>query len=361
MKVTFFIARYSRSGVPLAQIRLAKLFMRRGYEVDFIVGYVPDGLELPTLDGINTLVLNRPRVLTMFSYIIKYLLPNKPDIIFSAEDHLNVIVLLAALVTRAQAKIVVSSRISAKRIYSGKLLSKNWFLEKLLLLVQNRADALVCVSKDMAKEYNSIFQTEKYQCIYNVVHDSDSERKMSENVDDQWVIDKSKPLIISAGTLTKRKGFKDLISAVKELTKTIDVKLLILGEGYLKEELWALVKKEKLDSVIRLAGYKENPLKYYSQADVFVLASYAEGLPNVLVEGMMCGCTPVSTDCPTGPREVLQDGKYGYLVPVHDPIAMAAGIMKALENPIPARRLAEGVIPFTEDEVFRKYESIFEL
>ena len=91
------------------------------------------------------------------------------------------------------------------------------------------------------------------------------------------------------------------------------------------------------------------------------MSSYVEGLPNVLVEAMMCGCTPVSTDCPTGPREVLQNEKYGYLVPMHDPKAMAEGIKKALENPIPPERLAEGVHDFIEDEVFSQYEKVLGL
>ncbi len=362
MKIAFFTARYSRSGVPLGQIRLAKLFLQRGYDVDFIVGYIPNGLELPYLEGINTLIFNRPRVITMFGLITKYLFTIKPDIIISAEDHLNAAVLLSAVVTRSDAKISVSSRISATRVYSGSFLSKSWLLKQTYRFVQNRANALVCVSKDMAEEYNTIFKTKKFQCIYNVIHDSEAKRKMLHSVDDQWVTDKSKPLIISAGSLTKRKGFKDLILSIKELTKTMDVKLLILGEGYLRNELNDLITKEGLDSsVVRLAGYKDNPLKYYIHADVFVLASYAEGLPNVLVEAMMCGCTPVSTDCPTGPREVLQNEKYGYLVPMRVPNAMAEGIKKALDNPISLQRLAEGIKPFTEHEVFKQYEQILEL
>ena len=92
-----------------------------------------------------------------------------------------------------------------------------------------------------------------------------------------------------------------------------------------------------------------------------MLSSYSEGLPNVLVEAMMCGCTPVSTDCPTGPREVLQNGKYGYLVPMHDPRAMAIAIIKALEHPIAPEHLTEGVKSFTEDEVFRRYQKALEL
>ncbi len=131
--------------------------------------------------------------------------------------------------------------------------------------------------------------------------------------------------------------------------------MIIFGDGPLRSELEALIVELDLSNVVKLQGHVENPLKYFAKADIFVLSSYAEGLPNVLIEGMMCGCTPVSTDCPTGPREVIQDGKYGYLVPMRDPVAMAAGIEGALDNPIPKDRLAEAVRPFEEGAVIERH------
>ena len=361
MKVSFFTARYSRSGVPLAQIRLANLFLEHGYDVDFIVGYVPDDLIMPHLEGINTITFDKPRVITMFGTITKYLYAAKPDIIISAEDHLNAVVLLSAMITRSDAKISVSSRVTPFDTYSNKILTKRWILKHFMNLVECRADALICVSKDMIEQYKTIFKNSRHQCIYNVVKDRHSEARIAESVDEIWLTNKTSPVIISAGRLAPEKGYPDLIMAVKELSKTQDIKLIMLGEGPMRDELEKLIEKENLSSIIKLLGFQENPLKYYSKADVFVLSSYVEGLPNVLVEAMMCGCTPVSTDCPTGPREVLQDERYGYLVPVHDAKGMAEGIKRALENPIPPDRLAEGVKAFTEDEVFSQYEKVLGL
>ena len=81
----------------------------------------------------------------------------------------------------------------------------------------------------------------------------------------------------------------------------------------------------------------------------------------MLVEAMMCGCTPVSTDCPTGPREVLQGGKYGYLVPLHDPVAMVGGIEQALDRPIAKWLLDEAVQPFEESTVLKRHFKILGL
>ena len=136
---------------------------------------------------------------------------------------------------------------------------------------------------------------------------------------------------------------------------------MILGDGPLRSELEALIVELGLSEVVSLQGYVDNPLKFFARADAFVHSAHVESLGNVLVEAMMCGCTPVSTDCPTGPREVLQDGKYGYLVPMRDSVAMAAGIEEALDNPIPKDRLAKAVRPFEEGAVIERHFKVLGL
>ena len=242
--------------------------------------------------------------------------------------------------------------------YSNVPFTKGWMFKLFMRAVMPRANALTCVSKDMVEQYRRVFKSPPHVCVYNIVDDYPSQKKMTEPVDEEWFSDKSQPILVAAGTLTTRKGFSDLILAMKELVKSRKVRLIILGDGPLRAELEALIKKLDLNDVVKLLGFVDNPLKYFSRADIFVLSSYVEGLPNVLVEAMMSGCTPVSTDCPTGPREVLQDGKYGYLVPVRDPIAMAAGIAKALDNPIPKKLLRDAVKPFSEYAVINRHFEI---
>ncbi len=139
------------------------------------------------------------------------------------------------------------------------------------------------------------------------------------------------------------------------MSKHRRVRLLILGDGPLRNDLAKVVMELGLHDSVELAGYVDNPLKYFAHADVFALSSLVEGMPNVLVEAMMCGCTPVSTDCPTGPRELLQGGKYGYLVPVGSPEGLAAGIEQALAKPISPAVLAEAIAPFEEATVIDRH------
>lgn len=358
MKISVITPRYAIAGVPLAQLRFARALAAAGHEVDLIIGWVNHGYTLPKIDGVNVRVLNKQQVRGMLLPLTRYLKEKNPDVVFSAEDHLNVVVLLAALIAGSKAKISCSSRVTPFDTYSNVPFTKRWILKLLMRAVMARANALTCVSKDMVEQYRHVFKAPPHVCVYNIVDDDLAQKKMAESVDDEWFADKSQPILVAAGRLAPWKGFSDLILAMKELAKSRKVRLIILGDGPLRPDLEALIKKLDLNDVVKLLGYVDNPLKYFRGADIFVLSSHVEGLPNVLVEAMMSGCTPVSTDCPTGPREVLQDGKCGYLVPVRDPIAMAAGIVKALDNPIPKNLLRDAVKPFAEHAVIDRHFEI---
>lgn len=360
-KIAFYIARYSHSGVPLAQIRLAKAFLRRGWNIEFLIGYIPPHLEAPIIPDAKVINLDISRTYRLLYPIAKHIKQYQPDIIFSAEDHLNTIVSAAAMLARSKAKISASSRISPHRTYSNKLFSKEWALKHLNTAARRRIDVNVCVSKDMVKAYQEIFGETDHQAIYNIAFDHDTSLKISEPINDPWITDNSVPLIVTAGRLSPGKGFPDLINAVNILKSEMPIKLAILGEGESREELEKLIKSKELEETVRLLGFQSNPLKYFNKADVFVLSSYFEGLPNVLVEAMASGCTVVSTDCPTGPREVLQDGKFGELIPMHDPATMAKAIKRAINNPVAEDMIRQAITSFTEDYVIAKHLKALQL
>ncbi len=361
MKICVVTPRFAIAGVPLAQLRFARALADKGHDVDLVVGYVDPMYEFPKVAGVNSLRWNQPQVRGMLLPLWRYLRTAKPDVVFSAEDHLNAVVLLSAITSGSKAKISGSSRVTPFDTYSSVPFAKRWFLKYLMRAVTWRADALTCVSKDMVDQYRCVFDAPPHVCVYNIVDDRNSRLRMREQVEHEWFSCKNGPVLVAAGRLAPWKGFADLIRAMKELPRQKRARLMILGDGPLRSELEALIIELGLEDVVSLLGYVENPLKYFARADVFVLSSHVEGLPNVLVEAMMCGCTPVSTDCPTGPREVLHDGKYGYLVPVRDPIAMAIGIEKALDHPISKQLLADAVRPFEEGAVLARHFNVLGL
>lgn len=360
-RICFFIARYSHSGVPLAQLRLAKAFLQRGYMIDFVIGYIPPELTLPVDLGFDIVNLAQVRTFKLLWPIVRMIRHNKPDVIFSAEDHLNAVVTLAVLLTGSRARLSVSSRVTPYDTYSNKVLSKGWVLKALNPLLWHRADALTCVSRDMVKQYQAIFGQTKHQAAYNVIVNSDLDRKKSEGVDHPWLTESDIPVVISAGRLAPEKGYPDLIAAMKLVNERVPVRLLMLGDGPLRGQLQYLIDETGLNDRIQLLGFQANPYKYYARSRLFVLSSYVEGLPNVLVEAMACGCAVVSTDCPTGPREVLQNSEVGRLVPMRAPQAMAGAIMDMMAHVPDPSHLQRAVLPFTEHEVVTAHHQMLGL
>ena len=355
MKITLITPLFSLAGVPLAQLRFARILATRGHDVDLILGRVEPGFNMPEDSGFKVINLRRKNVRSMFLPIYRYLKTNQPDVVFSAEDHLNAMVLSAAIISRSKSRFSCSSRVTPYDTYSKVLFSKRWFLMKLMLLVMWRADVLSCVSKEMVFQYQQIFKTSRHTYIYNIVADPSFKNRMNEDIDHPWLNNKSIPVLVAAGRLASWKGFADLIHAFSIVIKERSIRLLILGDGPLRNELESQIIVLGLTRYIQLVGYVDNPLKYFYKSDVFVLSSHVEGLPNVLVEAMMCGCTPVATDCPTGPREVLNNGSFGYLVATKDPASLAAGIQKALDLKISSELLQQAVQPFQESAVISRH------
>lgn len=374
MRISIISPRYTLTGVAQAQVRFAAALVSRGHDVELVFGcldpaHLPAGKrEAPAIPGAKVLIWNCDRVLGMFAPVCRYLRQRRPDIVFSAEDHLNDVVLLAAKATGSTAMISGSSHVLPVDAeghdgpYSNRRFTGKWIFKQLTRALMWRADAMTCVSEDLVEEYRKLFGRCPHVCVTNVVIDTESRRKATEPVDHPWFAGGGVPVVIGAGTLTQRKGFVDLIRAVRHLAdRGRDVRLVILGEGPMRQELAALVQDLGIQDRVWLAGRVENPFKYYAKAHVFVLSSYAEGLGMVLVEAMMAGCVPVATTCRTGPREILRDGRYGYLVPVHDPAAMATGIENALDSPISAASLAEAVAPYEADAVVDRHFEVLGL
>ena len=247
-----------------------------------MIGRIDPQYTFPDVQGINVVELKRWHVRDMLFALIQYLRKSRPEIVFSAEDHINAVVLLAAIVSRSNAKISCSSRVTPFDTYSDKPLSKRWVLKQMMRAVMWRANALTCVSKDMVDQYRKVFDSPPHTCVYNIVDDRHSRRRMLEPAEHEWIQDKRGPLLVAAGRLAPWKGFSDLIDAMKLVSPKRQAKLLILGDGPLREQLQSRIDDLGLQEVVKLTGYVDNPLKFFVKADVFVLSSLVEGLPNCL-------------------------------------------------------------------------------
>jgi len=363
LKILVISPVYSLSGVPLGQLRLAESLGNLGHDVDLIYGCKKYS-KIKKTKKIKIIFFNKFRVVGMFIPLLKYLITNKPDVIFSAEDHLNLITVLACIFTFSKAKITTSSRVTPIDTYrnSNNIFSKGWFLKKLFPITHWKADAMTCVSKDMVGQYKRIFGKTKQVHAYNVVKDKESGDRMTEKVNNSWFNDKKCKFIIASGALAKWKGFDDLIKAASILDKkNVNFKLLIIGDGPERSSLNRLIKFYKLNKKVIIIKSVINTLKYFYNSDIFVLSSRVEGMPNVMIEAMMCGCTIVATNCRTGPREILGKDEYGYLSKVNNPVDLSESIMKATKRKISLKKTKKILEQFTADKVIKRHFSLLKI
>ena len=156
--------------------------------------------------------------------------------------------------------------------------------------------------------------------------------------------------------MTPQKNFPLLINAFQQIQEETKAKLVILGGGPEKPKLKKLIQEYEISDHVYLPGYVSNPYAYLSRASLFALSSDFEGLPTVLIEALACGCPVVSTDCPSGPREILEDGKWGTLVPVGDAEKLAEAMVKTLNNPPQRARLKERAEAFNVASAVKQYQ-----
>ena len=194
--------------------------------------------------------------------------------------------------------------------------------------------------------------------IYNPVVTPGIDAKVSRPPDHPWLRDGGVPVVLGAGRMTNQKDFPTLIRAFARLVRQRPARLIILGEGPLRQELEGLAQDLGIDDRVSFPGWVDNPFALMSRASLFVLSSIHEGLPTVLVEAMACGCPCVSTDCPSGPAEILEDGRYGPLVPVDDEAALAEAMGKVLDEPPDAKVLRQRAADFSPERAADAYERL---
>jgi glycosyltransferase involved in cell wall biosynthesis len=223
-----------------------------------------------------------------------------------------------------------------------------------------QADAIVAVSRGVARELDDICRLDAgaARVIYNGVVDERFAARAREPVVHPWFDGRSK-VLIAVGRMVAQKDHATLIRAFARVAARRDLRLVILGDGPLRGELSSLAAALGVADRVDMPGFVDNPLPLISRAAALALASRFEGFGNVLVEALACGVQAVSADCPYGPSEILESGRFGRLAPVGDPEALAEAMRLALDAPIDADLLRSRAAAFSTQACASAYLSLF--
>ncbi|GAJ38354.1 glycosyltransferase [Saccharococcus caldoxylosilyticus] len=250
--------------------------------------------------------LGAKRVRYAFVPMLKLIRQLKPDIVFSTLGHLNIALIILRFLMLSHTRLIVREANTVSEIV--KLSSKSWLWKFLYKTFYKQADLVICQSDYMKQDLIENFKVPEQKAIriYNPV-DVDTIRKKANLGENPFLHSPTSPNIVAIGRLVYQKGFDRLLQAMPQLLKEKpNAKLWILGEGPLEEELKEQCIRLGIVEKVEFVGFQKNPYVWLKHADLFVLSSYYEGLPNVLLEAIACGCPVVAVDHPGGTREVME-------------------------------------------------------
>lgn len=342
-------------GAERGALKLAEGLAQRGFDVDLVLARAegPRLAEIPA--EVRVVDLGARRVLSSLPGLVRYLRREKPQALASVLDHANVVALWARKLGRYHGRVVVIEQNTLSEAARNGKSRRDRMMPRMVSRFYPWADYVVGVSAGVSAELFELtsLRREKIRVIFNPIVTADIGEKARAPVDHDWFNDGSS-VFVAAGRLRPQKDFATLLRAFALLRAKRPARLLVLGEGPERERLEALALELGITPDVSLYGSTTNPYAYMARATAFVLSSRWEGLPTVLIEAMSCSVPVIATDCPSGPREILADGRYGRLVPVGDVDALAVAMEAALDGEL-LRPPPESWRPYAVDVVVDEY------
>jgi len=293
---------------------------------------------------------------------VAYLRGVRPDFVLCGKDKAGRAALLGRRLSRVPFGLVMRPGTTVSERVARRHAFKRWRTFRLIRFVYGRAAAVVGNSEGVIADIAAIAQlpAARMHLIRNPVVTPALLAAGEAPVDDPWLAPGEPPVILGLGGLRRQKGFDTLIRAYARVRAKRHCRLWILGEGRLRKSLESLAVSLRVSDDVRLSGFDAEPYPLLARVALFVLSSRWEGSPNALTEALALGTPVVSTDCPSGPREILRGGRIAPLVPVDDETAMAAAITKVLDNPGDARARRAAVEEYTLQTCAARYHALFE-
>jgi glycosyltransferase involved in cell wall biosynthesis len=333
-RIALFLYSLDGGGAERVIANLASNFVKQGVDVDMVLVRAK-GPYLSSLPStVRVIELKASKTQTSLFDLIRYLHQERPAVLLSAMHYANEVALWAKRLSRSATRVIVSEHNTLSRYARNTSRTVEKLTPLWARLFYPWADGIVAVSQGVARDLQQVtgLPTQRIKVIYNPVQPNLSSRAQAP-IEHPWFALGEPPVILGMGRLVGQKDFPTLIRAFALVRQVRAARLVILGRNAGSESsLKVLIQDLGLNEDVAMLGFVDNPYAYMARSAVFVLSSRWEGLPLVLVEALSVDTPVVSTNCESGPAEILNHGQYGDLVPVGNHQAMADAILNVLSG-----------------------------
>lgn len=332
-RIAILLPSLTGGGIEKVMLNLSLGLVQRHYPVDLVLVRATGALLSRVPATINLVDLHAAKAVMALPSLVNYLRRRRPSTVISALECVNLVSLWARQLSGVACRCLLTTHTTVSRDFQKLPPLKRQLGIRLLRHYYPRADMVVAVSQGVARDLAGLLgQPEDFVSVAsNPVVSPELYAAAGAEVSHPWLKNERQiPVVIGVGRLCAEKDFATLIKAFAQVSRMVECRLVILGEGPLRGELEELIASLGLTGKALLAGFQDNPYAWLARSDLFVLSSRYEGLPTVLVEALALGVPVVATRCPHGPEELLGGQLASRLVPVGDCDALARNMIMAL-------------------------------
>jgi glycosyltransferase involved in cell wall biosynthesis len=355
--IAFYGFRSGPGGISHVMLNLINALVDLGLHVDLLLNRT----QIPELASVREEVrlvrLGETDSLRSIPALVRYLRQVQPTALLVNREPAVRAATIAQRCSRTKTRIVIRVGMPVSIALKRRHPIKRWLRQSAIVYCYGRADAIIANSKGVAEDVAAItgISSEKVKIVNNPTVSPDIFVQAEQLINHPWFVPGGPPVILGVGRLVRQKDFPTLLRAFAKLRAQRNCRLVILGEGKERDRLTNLAAELGILEYADLPGYVSNPFAYMNRAAQLVLSSRWEGSPNTLIQALALGLPVVATDCRSGPREILSDGRYGPLVPVGDVEAMFREMLHMLDNPPDKHFLQEAAEPFRIDNCMNAY------
>jgi glycosyltransferase involved in cell wall biosynthesis len=359
--IALYVPSLTVGGAERVTVSVANGLATRGYDIDLLVSYHEGTFVDDIHDAVSVVNLETPRIPGLgvgasVPKLVSYFRRRSPTLLFAQMIYASDVCLFAHMLAGSDTSVIPTVH-NTVGMYDPP---KERLVQGLATLLRDRASQFVAVSEGAAESVVSELGVapDNVSVLHNPVPVDEIRSEARESTNSEWIQSDDHDVVLGIGRLAPQKDFPTFLRAFQQIhDDNADARAVIVGRGPERESIEQTAAELGIAEYVSFAGYVDNPYAYMSGSDVLLLSSRHEGLPTVLIEGLACGTPVVSTDCPSGPRTILDDGMYGPLVDVGDDSALAEAVVSTLSDPPMASTLVDRARDFSPETVLDTYES----